>query len=340
MTCAILETFLQPERPRVPKKDEPMDVTATLPLDDTDSLRRQVLSSAIAEARRPMLVVVAGADVGQRARLANGFTIGRVPGQDMVIGDPRVSSKHCRIEDRGDGWVIVDLGSTNGVRINGQRVEEKALKPFDKVELGDTVLRFELQDAADQAYDEAVQRLLHVDDLTGLYVRRRFDPELDQMLRDALVAGEPLGLLVMDLDGLKAINDANGHLFGAYVISESGKVIGQQLPARAIAARFGGDEYVAAARGLDLDATAVMAERIRRAIAEHSFVREGVTLEPGISIGVAAAPAHGAVPGGAVRQGRRRALRSQARGQEHRPKGLSRFRVHRACQLLLSMVAL
>lgn len=275
------------------KKNEPLDVTATLPLDDTDSLRKQVLSSAIAEARRPMLVVVVGKDVGQRARVANGFTIGRVPGQDMVIADPRVSSKHCRIEDRGDDWVIVDLGSTNGVRVNGELVEEKALAPFDKVELGDTVLRFELQDAADQAYDEAVQRLLHVDDLTGLYVRRRFDPELDQMLREAAVAGEPVGLLVMDLDGLKAINDANGHLFGAYVISECGKVIGAQLPPGGIAARFGGDEYVAAARGLDLDATCALAERIRGAIAEHEFVREGVALHPGISIGAAAFPGHG-----------------------------------------------
>jgi len=275
------------------KKNEPLDVTATLPLDDTDSLRKQALSSAIAEARRPMLVVVVGADVGQRARLADGCTIGRVPGNDMVIADPRVSSKHCRIEDRGDGWVIVDLGSTNGVRINGDRVEEKALQPFDKVELGDTVLRFELQDAADQAYDEAVQRLLHVDDLTGLYVRRRFDPELDQMLRAAAVAGDPLGLLVMDLDGLKAINDANGHLFGAYVIAECGKVIGEQLPEGGIAARFGGDEYVAAARGLDLEATHGLAERIRAAIGEHEFVREEVTLHPGISIGVAAFPEHG-----------------------------------------------
>ncbi len=277
----------------MPKKKDQLDVTATLPLDDTDSLRRQVLSSAIAEARRPMLVVVVGADVGQRARLADGFTIGRVPGQDMMIADPRVSSRHCRIEDRGDDWVIVDLGSTNGIRVNGERVQEKALQPFDKVELGDTMLRFELQDAADRAYDEAVERLLHVDDLTGLYVRRRFDPELDQMLRDSLVAEIPLGLLVMDLDGLKAINDANGHLFGAFVISESGKVIGRELPTGAIAARFGGDEYVAAAPGLDLDETAELAERIRAAIAAHEFVREGVTLEPGISIGVAAAPAHG-----------------------------------------------
>ena len=275
------------------KKNDSLDVTATLPLDDTDSLRRQVLSSAIAEARRPMLVVVVGADVGRRARISNGFTIGRVPGHDLVISDPRVSSNHCRVEDRGDDWVIVDLGSTNGVRVNGERVKEKALKPFDKVELGDTVLRFELQDAADQAYDEAVQRLLHVDDLTGLYVRRRFDPELDQLLRDAAVAGDPVGLLVMDLDGLKAINDANGHLFGAYVISECGKVIGRQLPPGGIAARFGGDEYVAAARGLDVEGAMALAERIRTAVAEHAFVREGVELHPGISIGVAAAPEHG-----------------------------------------------
>ena len=270
-----------------------LSVTSTLPLDDGDSLRRHVLSSAIAEARRPVLVVVLGADVGQRSRVSNGFTIGRVAESDMILTDPRVSSRHCRVEDRGDGWVIVDLGSTNGTRVNGERVTERKLTPNDKVDVGDTVLRFELQDAADQAYDEAVQRLLHIDDLSGLYVRRRFDPELDQMLREAAVTRFPVGLLVMDLDGLKSINDTHGHLFGAYVIAESGKVIGRELPEKAIAARFGGDEYVAACHGFDLAATHACGEQIRAAIGAHRFEREGIRLQPGISIGVAAFPEHG-----------------------------------------------
>ena len=94
----------------------------------------------------------------------------------------------------------------------------------------------------------------------------------------------------MDLDGIKKINDTHGHLFGAYVIGESGHVIGRVLEGRGFASRFGGDEYVAALPGLDLDAAGAVGEEIRRAIAEHEFEREKIVLRPGISIGTASFP--------------------------------------------------
>jgi len=101
-----------------------------------------------------------------------------------------------------------------------------------------------------------------------------------------------LGMLVLDLDGLKAINDTHGHLFGAYVISDTGKLIGRSIPGESIAARFGGDEYVVACPKLDLRATLEVAEAIHAAVNEHEFIREGVTLNPGISIGVTCFPEH------------------------------------------------
>ena len=143
--------------------------------------------------------------------------------------------------------------------------------------------------------DEALLDALEIGDpleLTGLYQRRRFDRELDELLARARNASAPLGMLVLDLDGLKAINDTHGHLFGAYVIAESGKLIGRVLPEGAIAARFGGDEYVVACPDHDLEAVVGVVERIHRAVAELSYEREGVRLAPGISIGVAAFPVH------------------------------------------------
>src|SRR5690606_4519857 len=104
----------------------------------------------------------------------------------------------------------------------------------------------EIQDPTEQAYDAMVQRLIDIDDLTGLYQRRRFDRELVRLLMSAEAAGHPLGLMVMDLDGLKAINDAHGHLYGAHAIATAGGLIGMLLPRDAAAGRFGGDEFVAA----------------------------------------------------------------------------------------------
>ena len=269
------------------------DVARTLQVGDGDELRHRALAAAEERKRRPTCVVILGEDVGERQRITGStFVVGRSSRADLVLRDPRVSSRHFRIEDRGDGFALIDLGSTNGTHVNGVRVAgERVLAPSDRIELGDTVIRFELQDALDEAYDEALQRLIHVDELTGLYQRRRFDRELDELLarRDA----GPVGLLVLDLDGLKTINDTHGHLFGAHVIAQTGKLIGRVLPAGAIAARFGGDEFVVALPDHDLEASRGVAEQIHGAVRAFDFDHRGVTLRPGISIGVACAPMHG-----------------------------------------------
>jgi diguanylate cyclase (GGDEF)-like protein len=185
----------------------------------------------------------------------------------------------------------VDLGSTNGTAVNGQKRAECVLAPNDKLVFGRTVVRFEVQDALEQAYDEQVERMLTLDDLSGLFVRRKFDAELAVLLDAAQTRGTSVGLLVMDMDGIKKINDTHGHLFGAYTIGEAGHEIGRVIGSRGIASRFGGDEFSAALPGLDARATADVGEEIRVAIAEHAFEREGIVLRPGISVGAAAFPA-------------------------------------------------
>jgi diguanylate cyclase (GGDEF)-like protein len=261
----------------------------TLPLEEGARLREELRHALKAEIR-PVLVVISGNEMGQRKPVAGNMLIGRDPAADVVLTDAGVSWQHARIEDRGDSWALIDLGSTNGTAINGQKQLESSLSANDKIVLGRTVLRFEVQDALEQAYDEQVQRMLNIDDLSGLYVRRRFDLDLQTMLEAARTTGKPLALLVMDLDGVKKINDTHGHLFGAYVIGEAGHVIGRVLAARGIASRFGGDEFSAAVPGTDAAMAARIGEEIRVAIQAHRFERDGIELHPGISIGVASYP--------------------------------------------------
>ncbi len=250
-----------------------------------DELRRLVTAP-----HRPSLVVLAGNAVGQRVPLERTLLIGRDPGADVALTDAQVSWHHAIIEDRGDGWALIDLGSTNGTSVNNERVSERPLAPRDIIVIGGTVMRFELHDGIEQQYNEFVERLLTVDDLSGLLVRRKFDAELGLMLESGRQTVHPLGLLVMDLDGIKPINDTHGHLFGAYVIGEAGRVIGQIVGNRGMASRFGGDEFIAALPDCGIEAAAAVGEEIRLAIAGHAFEREGVRLTPGISIGVAAFP--------------------------------------------------
>lgn len=86
-------------------------------------------------------VLVAG---GKRTMLrGDRMTIGRSRECDVVIDDPNVSRKHAELRAHGPGWIVSDLGSTNGVKVNGRRVREAALEPGDEIMLGLIRLEFE-----------------------------------------------------------------------------------------------------------------------------------------------------------------------------------------------------
>jgi hypothetical protein len=70
-------------------------------------------------------------------------TIGRSPDSAIVLADPNVSRKHAEIRPHGDAWVVVDLGSTNGSRINGARIASQELRDGDDISFGNTHARFE-----------------------------------------------------------------------------------------------------------------------------------------------------------------------------------------------------
>lgn len=265
----------------------------TVRLEDPTDFRADV-ARAIKSRLAPALVVISGPDVGTSVRIDRTLTIGRSPDAGLSLADTSVSYLHARIEDRGDAWAVVDLGSTNGMRVDEAPCREAVLRPATKIQIGTTVLRFEVQDEDDQAYDEMVQRLISIDELSGLYVRRRFDRELAQAIAAARARGESVALLVMDLDGVKKINDTHGHLFGAHVIGEAGRRIARALGEEMIGCRFGGDEYLVAAPGLDPDGASALAERIRVAIADERYEKDGVPLEVGVSIGSACFPADAA----------------------------------------------
>jgi two-component system cell cycle response regulator len=239
---------------------------------------------------RPVMVVLSGQAVGARVTVDRSLTIGRDPDADLALPDSLVSWHHARLEDRGDSWTLVDLDSTNGCMVNSAQITEAAVKPGDRIVFGDVIVSFELHDAVSVAYSEVVERLLNVDDLSGLFVRRKFDAEFGSLIDAGRAKRGSVALLVMDLDGIKKINDTHGHLFGAYVIGEAGRVIGEVVGERGIACRFGGDEYLAALPALTSDDAMQVGKEILSAIRKHHFEREGIRLRPGISIGVAAFP--------------------------------------------------
>src|SRR5690606_10259417 len=120
--------------------------------------------------------------------------------------------------------------------------------------IGSTVIRLEWHDALDHDFHQELERLISVDELTGLKSKRRFDAEGETLVEGAIARGAMVTVLMMDLDGIKRINDTHGHVFGAYCIAEAGALMGSVIGERGIATRWGGDEYSAVLPGLDGDA--------------------------------------------------------------------------------------
>ena len=262
----------------------------TQPFTDASTLRENV-EREMRRAVPPSLAVILGPDVGSRASLVRSIETGRDPACDLPLHDDNVSWRHARVEDRGNGeWAVLDLGSTNGTLVNGQPCAGAVLKPGDRVFLGKTVLEVQ-QDAVLDAQAVELERLISIDDLSGLWVKRRFDAQLASSVAAVLAKSVPaLSVVVMDMDGIKAINDTHGHSMGAFTIGAAGHVIGTQVEGRGFATRFGGDEFAAALPGLSKAEAVAVAESIRVAVVTHVYEKEGVRVSPGLSCGVATLP--------------------------------------------------
>jgi diguanylate cyclase len=127
------------------------------------------------------------------------------------------------------------------------------------------------------------------DTLTGLANRRA----LDEFLRKAQTTaewGEPLSVLLLDIDHFKTFNDHFGHGVGDQVLRLMAKVLREKVRAQDLPARYGGEELIAVLPDADLAACAEIAERIRHAISECTITRRstGETL-PGISVSIGVA---------------------------------------------------
>lgn len=91
----------------------------------------------------PLLRVVEGAGQGSVLVLHRAvYTLGRREGCDLVLPDPRVSREHARVERDASGTELVDLGSTNGTFVNGQRVGRCRLRNGDRIRLGGVLLEY------------------------------------------------------------------------------------------------------------------------------------------------------------------------------------------------------
>ncbi len=115
------------------------------------------------------------------------------------------------------------------------------------------------------------RQLAELDSLTGLHNRRYFDEVLDREVARAQRYGRPLTLLVLDLDGLREINDRLGHLGGDAVLTELGERVREALRSADIACRIGGDEFAVVLPESTAEDAKQLYDRLQDAITARPF---------------------------------------------------------------------
>lgn len=134
------------------------------------------------------------------------------------------------------------------------------------------------------------------DPLTGLGNRRYFEEYLARELGETLQTGRQGALLIVDLDGLKTVNDDLGHLAGDELLRGAAAIISGTIPSWAVSARIGGDEFAVLLRGEGPVGGMAAAERLRAAFRAARLDYGSEELSTTVSIGVAVMPAHGMNP--------------------------------------------
>ena len=161
-------------------------------------------------------------------------------------------------------------------------------KPIDPAELAARVavaLRQSVQERTLRGMAREADRLSSMDALTGLGNRRQFELATDE-LQATIGGAAPVSLIIADIDHFKQVNDSEGHFVGDAVLRIVAARLRTTLGEQHQLVRWGGEEFVALAAGLDDAAVAALAERLRTAICDSPFaIDQDRTLSVTVSIG-------------------------------------------------------
>jgi diguanylate cyclase len=176
--------------------------------------------------------------------------VGAYIGQPLKAADGTLMGVLCAIDPRPQEelspehqLLVVTLARTMALLLQGRLIVERAR-----------------QQEALQAYRA------ETDGLTGLTNRRGWDNALQSEESALKVLGSNAMVLVLDLDGLKKLNDSQGHAAGDQLLQVAGQVLQQQLRDVDVVARLGGDEFALLARGISEDVARKVARRVQDAL--------------------------------------------------------------------------
>jgi len=214
--------------------------------------------------------------------------IGRSPKADVCIQDRRVSQRHARVVVTPEGEVFVeDLGSTNGIYVNGKKVTRSTLHDGDKVHVSrHYILKFCYEKNVSPEVAGLTGTQAARDTLTGVYSKQHLLTQIDEDFERARKQNEDLALLIFAVDDLAKIRKTHGRDAGNMVLRQVAKVVGGMPHREAVLARYDTDTFALYLRNLGEGGTVVLAQRIRRAVKNHRFICKGEEIPVTVSLGI------------------------------------------------------
>jgi diguanylate cyclase (GGDEF)-like protein len=251
------------------------------------SSKRRDLTAELPLAGEASLVVIYGDDLGHRFPLTRNITIGRETDNDLSFETRDLSRHHAELRFSEERWLLVDLESTNGTEVNGERIREHFLSNGDIINLGGIILKYLTGGNVESLFHEEIYRLTVIDGLTGLHNKRYLFDFLDRELVRARRHGRPLSLAMIDIDHFKQVNDRFGHLAGDRLLADFGQLLATSVRQDELVARYGGEEFSLVLPEADLHYARAACERLRHAVEAGHFQFGEHDQRVTISIGMA-----------------------------------------------------
>lgn len=239
--------------------------------------------------RRPYLLVLSGPQLGESfpLDLERELFLGRDPSCEIRLRDTGVSRRHAAVQASPQGVRLRDLGSTNGVFLEGARVADCLVHDGERIQMGmHTTLKYCLCDELEIGSQRRLAEGVLLDAETGLFNRRYFDDRLSAELATSQRAVRPVALLLVGVDGLARVAEAHGRPGADEALGLAAGLVRSAVRREDVVARVAAEEFGVVARETPLSSGRALAERIRASVERGRLAVGGAPIALSVSVGV------------------------------------------------------
>lgn len=241
--------------------------------------------------KKPAALLVVGGELNGSLfdLIGSSVSVGRSADNTIPLDFNGISRYHFKLNADGAEFILEDLGSKNGTFLNNKKVEGSAkLNKGDIIKIGAVALKYLPKGDTERLTYDKLNMEANTDKHTGCFNKGYFNNKINLEVNKSKVTGEPLSLIVFDLDHFKKLNDNFGHDAGDFVLKEMASLIRNNgIRENDIFARYGGEEFVILLPKTNIKQSFEIAERLRKLIEAKEFIYDGKRLPVTASIGVA-----------------------------------------------------